>query len=71
MTKEDIQKFREFIDFVNRAPVESGVCWCGEDMTLHSDWYYCDHHPIDQWNHSLMLYMEEINPILDKLEQEV
>jgi hypothetical protein len=71
MEKEDIKKLREFIDFVNRAPVGSGVCCCGDNMENHDNPYNCSHTPFDQWDRSLMLYMEEINPILDRLEQEV
>lgn len=50
---------QEFIEFVKNAPVSSGVCCCGGDMN-HSP--YEGHEPVDQWDHSLGLWLKEIFP---------
>ena len=54
------RKLREFIVFVESAPVSSGVCCCGEDMATHSSESACGHTPKDQWDHSLDLWLKEL-----------
>ena len=54
------KKIAEFIEFVRNAPVSSGVCCCGESMDRHSDPMSCGHSPVDQWDWSLSLWLEEI-----------
>ena len=51
---------REFIQFVKTAPVRSGVCCCGEDMDKHPAPESCGHAPVDQWDWSLHLWLEQI-----------
>jgi hypothetical protein len=47
-----------FIEFVKTAPVYSGVCVCGDAMGSHSP--MGDHSPVDQWDHSLSLWLEQL-----------
>lgn len=53
-------KMREFIEFVKTAPVSSGVCCCGCDMSDHPEAMECGHVPTDQWHYSLSLWLEEL-----------
>lgn len=57
-----------FLAFVTDAPVGSGVCCCGGDMTDDSGAlaHHGDHAPVDQWNHSVNSWSEEINRLLGK-----
>lgn len=52
---------REFLDFLECAPVGSGVCCCGESMEGHSSPMECGHSPVDQWDHSLRCWLDEIS----------
>lgn len=45
-----IEMMREFIA---RAPVSSGVCYCGEAIDGHSNPMSCGHTPVDLWDHSV------------------
>lgn len=40
----------EFVEFVKAAPVESGVCMCGDSMDGHRS---RDHSAVDMWDHSV------------------
>ena len=60
MSADRVSVPREFIEFVRNAPVASGVCCCGDDMEKHADPMSCGHSPVDQWHHSLNLWLEEI-----------
>lgn len=42
--------------FIQNAPVESGVCCCGDSMDKH---YSQDHSAVDMWDHSVLCYAEE------------
>lgn len=50
----------EFLEFVKSAPVRSGTCCCGDDMDRHADPMSCGHTPVDQWDYSLALWLEQI-----------
>ena len=46
------------LEFMQNAPVSSGVCCCGNDI---SKYYSCDNHsPVDQWDHNVDRYTEEL-----------
>lgn len=51
----------DFLEFVKNAPVSSGVCCCGSPMDDHPEPMSCGHGPVDQWNHSLSSWLEQIN----------
>lgn len=53
------KKIDDFIEFVRSAPVASGICCCGDNMDRHSD-PSCGHSPVDQWDRSLSLWLEEL-----------
>ena len=40
-------------DFIETAPVSTGVCCCGESMEGHSSSMNCSHTPVDLWDHSV------------------
>jgi hypothetical protein len=48
---------QEFINFLKTAPVDSGVCCCGDRMDDHSPH---DHSPVDQWDYSLGNWLRSI-----------
>jgi len=39
----------ELESFINQAPVETGVCMCGEEMYRHSS--QPNHTPMDSWDY--------------------
>ena len=41
-------------DFIETAPVSTGVCCCGESMEGHSSSMNCSHTPVDLWDHSVI-----------------
>lgn len=41
-------------DFIETAPVSTGVCCCGESMEGHSSPMSCGHTPVDLWDHSVI-----------------
>lgn len=41
-------------DFIETAPVSTGVCCCGESMEGHSSPMNCGHTPVDLWDHSVV-----------------
>lgn len=52
---------RKFFSFVQEAPVGSGVCCCGGDMSIE---HHGDHTPVDQWDHSVSCWGREIEAAL-------
>lgn len=50
--------FKKFMDFVESAPVDSGICCCGGSMSDHD--YHGDHAPVDQWDVSLADFLKEL-----------
>lgn len=49
----------KLLDFIQNAPVSSGVCCCGECMDRHSNPMSCGHSPRDQWDWSVQCLVEE------------
>ena len=49
----------KLLDFIQNAPVSSGVCCCGEGMDRHSDPMSCGHSPRDQWDWSVQCLVEQ------------
>lgn len=58
-----IESMREFVEFVRSAPVSSGICCCGDTLVGHSDPYSCGHTPVDQWDHSVGLWIKSIGEL--------
>jgi len=56
-----IEKYREFAAFVKNAPVSSGVCCCGSNMTDHTQ--SDNHTPVDQWHYSLSQWLKELKQV--------
>lgn len=54
------------IDFMEHAPVGSGVCCCGEDMENHVS---SDHSPVDQWSWNVHHWSREIKTALKNTEE--
>lgn len=51
-------------DFIESAPVSSGVCCCGSDMTTHESAMDCGHSPVDQWNYSATSKVAEMRKVI-------
>lgn len=49
-----------YAEFVESAPVESGVCCCGGDMAQAD---HGDHSAVDQWGYSLSKWREEFDKL--------
>lgn len=57
--KVDAQRYN-LLNFIKHAPVDSGICCCGEDMKSHvSD----DHPPTDMYWHSVECFQREARAI--------
>lgn len=54
--------FKKFMDFVESAPVDSGICCCGGSMSDHD--YHGDHAPVDQWDVNVSAWIKEIKEAL-------
>ena len=54
--------FKKFFEFVEMAPVSSGVCCCGCDTSQAN---HGDHMAVDQWDHSVGLWGREIDAALN------
>lgn len=52
---------RKFLDFVEGAPVGSGVCCCGDAMVPA---HHGDHGAVDMWDHNVSLWGKEIEELL-------
>lgn len=55
-----IAKFEQFVEWVEQAPVSSGVCCCGDYMENHSSPLTCGHEPVDGWHHALHGWLKEL-----------
>jgi len=55
-----IAKFEQFVEWVEQAPVSSGVCCCGDSMDNHASALTCGHEPVDQWDHALHGWLKEL-----------
>lgn len=63
--KEWRDRCTNLLDFIEHAPVGSGVCCCGEDMENHVS---SDHSPVDQWSWSVHHWSREIETALKNTE---
>ena len=52
-----------FVDFVRNAPVYSGVCCCGDEMSSHTSPMNDGHSPVDQWDYALSKFVEEYDTL--------
>jgi hypothetical protein len=59
--KEWRDRCTKLLNFIEHAPVSSGVCCCGEDMENHVS---SDHSPFDQWSWSVHHWSREIETAL-------
>jgi hypothetical protein len=67
LCKEVFNSLDKLIEFVKHAPVESGVCCCGDSMREHPDPMWCGHTPVDTWDHNVSCYVEEHEKLRAKL----
>ena len=51
---------RRCADFIENAPVSSGVCCCGDSIEHHADPMSCGHSPRDQWDYSAESMVAEL-----------
>lgn len=58
--REQLVRYRAFLDFVESAPVSSGVCCCGDDMSKHESAYSAGHTPKDQWHWQVQMWCDEL-----------
>lgn len=58
------QTLVKLFDGVASAPVGSGVCCCGDDMTKHPSAFSCGHTPVDMWDNYLSGWREEIDKLV-------
>lgn len=54
-----IERYREFAEWVRKAPVESGVCCCGDVLAAHNQ--NTGHSFTDQWDRSLSNWLKELD----------
>lgn len=54
------ERIQAFVQFVTAAPVGSDICCCGDSMAGHASPMHCGHVPVDQWHHSLSLWLKEL-----------
>lgn len=66
--KEWRDRCTNLLDFIEHAPVSSGVCCCGEDMENHVS---SDHSPVDQWSWNIHLWSREIKTAIKNMEDAV
>lgn len=48
----------ELLEFMQRAPVSSGVCCCGSDMDKHG--MYDGHTAVDTWDYAVQQFADKI-----------
>lgn len=58
LAKEYKRQRDNLMMFMQNAPVQSGVCCCGDDMDKHSS---SDHSAVDQWVWSVECYRKEFH----------
>lgn len=66
--KEWRDRCTNLLDFIEHAPVSSGVCCCGEDMENHVS---SDHSPVDQWSWNIHLWSREIKTAIKNMEDAI
>lgn len=55
------------LEFVQNAPVKSGVCCCGADITKQN---YCDNHSsVDMWDHAVEGWVTDFAKFDEKIKQ--
>lgn len=62
--KEWRDRCTKLLNFIEHAPVSSGVCCCGGDMENHVS---SDHPPFDQWSWSVHHWSREIETALKNM----
>jgi hypothetical protein len=55
------------LDFLRDAPLESGICCCGNPIEKHG--YYDGHSPVDELSYYSMLLSNKIQTFLDKSKE--
>lgn len=68
--REVFDKLDKLVEFIKRAPVESGVCCCGDSMREHPDPMWSGHTPVDMWDHSVQCYVDEHEKLRVRLRKE-
>lgn len=58
--RAEVERLRQFVEFVRHAPVSSGVCCCGDYMTNHPDPMCCGHSAVDEWDNALLGWLKEL-----------
>lgn len=53
---------RAFWQFLRDAPVQSGVCVCGDAVGTCTD-----HSSVDMWDHSLRLWLEDEEKLAERV----
>jgi hypothetical protein len=68
----EIERLRKLLlnaaDWLKDAPIESGICCCGDPIEGHS--YYSGHSPVDAVQYSAMQLREEIRAALEGISHE-
>ena len=57
----------ELESFINQAPVETGVCMCGEEMYRHGS--QPNHTPMDSWDYERDLILRDEAEILTEVAE--
>lgn len=58
--RQRIAALEEFAHWVKDAPVESGVCACGDEMVNHGHGI-SDHAPVDEWERGLRGWLRSLD----------
>jgi len=57
---KELEKQRDrLLEFIEQAPVSSGVCCCGDSIDKHPSPMTCGHTPIDQWDNAVSSLVRE------------
>ena len=56
-------------EFIENAPVYSGVCCCGDGMDGHASAMTCGHVAVDQWDYAMRGMVDELRAMLSSTPQ--
>ena len=69
-SRQEVERLREALEgvatFLETAPLESGVCCCGDPIEGHG--YHSGHSPVDQASYTAMLWAKDIRAALTASE---
>ncbi|WP_313329432.1 hypothetical protein [Comamonas sp.] len=52
------------VDFLTHAPLETGICCCGDSMSQHGNPMDCGHSPVDSGGYAVSSHIDGLRKIL-------